>query len=67
MAQTSSGSLVSSGGALLGTVVGAFTTILLSVTTYTLQLELTGTRIAIFLLVGVVVAAASALYVTRAD
>lgn len=67
MAQTSSGSLVSSGGALFGAIVGAFSTILLSVGTYTLQIELTGQLIGAYLLAGLVVAVAAAIYLTQAE
>lgn len=67
MAETSSGSLMSAGGGLLGAIVGAFTTIVLGVGTYTFQLELTGQRIVTYLVVGFVVAVVSGVYVTRAE
>lgn len=67
MAQTSSGSLVSSGAVLFGLFMGAFAAILASVGTYTLDIELTGRLISIYLVVGLVVAVVATVALAQAD
>lgn len=66
MANTSSGSIVSSGAALFGVVMGAFATILAAVGTYTLGVKLTGQLIVIYLVVGLVVAVVATVGLSRA-
>lgn len=65
MAPTSSGSIVSSGAALFGVIMGAFATILSAVGTYTVGAELTGTLVTVFILVGIVVAVVATVGLSR--
>lgn len=67
MANTSTGSIVSSGAALFGVIMGAFATILAAVGTYTVGAELTGTLITVYIVVGLVIALVVTVGVSRSS